>query len=398
MKVLVINCGSSSIKYGLFAMPAGEALASGLVERIGEPQACHRYSDAGDSAQQSETLSVADHREALARIIAVLTTSGAVTDLSELAAIGHRVVHGGELFRQPTRIDDEVIAQIRELVPLAPLHNPAGLAGIEVSLQAAPGVPQVAVFDTAFHHSMPDFACHYALPRRFYSQYRVRRYGFHGISYSYVAKQAARLLQRPLEELNLIALHLGNGASAAAIANGRSVDTSMGMTPLEGLVMGTRSGDIDPAIPFYLGREAGLAPDEVETILNRESGLKGLCGSSDMREVHRLAETGDADARLALDMVCQRLRKYIGAYSAVLGHVDALVFTGGIGENDSWLRARSCSGLATLGIRIDPQKNARPDAGDRAVHHADSRVSILVVPTDEELEIARQVSGCLQAR
>ncbi len=397
MKVLVINCGSSSIKYRLFAMPAGDVLASGLVERIGEPQACHRYSNAGDRAQQSEPLSVPDHREALAHILTALTAAGSVTDLSELGAIGHRVVHGGELFRQPTRIDDEVIAQIRGLVPLAPLHNPAGLTGIEVSLRAAPGVPQVAVFDTAFHHSLPDYACHYALPRHFYSQYRVRRYGFHGISYSYVAGRAAGLLQRPLQELNLIALHLGNGASATAIANGRSVDTSMGMTPLEGLVMGTRSGDIDPAIPFYLGREARLSADEIENTLNRESGLKGLCGSNDMREVHRLADEGDPAAQLALEMVCHRLRKYIGAYAAVLGRVDGLVFTGGIGENDSCLRARTCDGLQILGIHLDADKNASPQGGDRAIHRDDNPVAVLVIPTNEELEIARQVADCLQA-
>lgn len=397
MKVLVINCGSSSVKYRLFAMPAGEVLASGLVERIGEPRACHRYSNAGDTAPQSETLSVPDHREALARILTALTAAGTVTDLSELAAIGHRVVHGGELFRQPTPINEEVIAQIRELVPLAPLHNPASLSGIEVSLRAAPGVPQIAVFDTAFHHSLPDYACHYALPRHFYSRYRVRRYGFHGISYSYVAGQAARYLQRPLQALNLIALHLGNGASAAAIANGRSVDTSMGMTPLEGLVMGTRSGDIDPAIPFYLQREAALSAGEIETTLNRESGLKGLCGSNDMREVHRLADGGDPAAQLALEMVCHRLRKYIGAYAAVLGRVDGLVFTGGIGENDSWLRARACDGLEILGIRIDARKNSSLEGGDRAIQHEDSPVAVLVVPTNEELEIARQVADCLQA-
>jgi acetate kinase len=398
MKILVINCGSSSIKYRLFSMPAGEVLASGLVERIGEPQGCHRHSTAGETVAQPDTLCVPDHRAGLARIVAALTATGAVSDLSELAAIGHRVVHGGELFRRPTRVDDAVIARIRALVPLAPLHNPAGLAGIEISRQTAPGVPQVAVFDTAFHHTIPDFACHYALPRRFYTEYRVRRYGFHGISYSYVARRAASFLQQPLRNLNLVALHLGNGASATAIAAGRSVDTSMGMTPLEGLIMGTRSGDIDPAIPFYLGREAGLGAADVEDLLNRESGLKGLCGSNDMREVHRLAEAGDAAARLALEMVCHRLKKYIGAYAAVLGRVDGLVFTGGIGENDSWLRAHTCAGLETLGMRIDAQNNALPNTGDRAIHSDDSRVALLVIPTNEELEIARQVADCLRAR
>jgi acetate kinase len=394
MKILVINCGSSSIKYRLFAMPAGEVLVSGMVERIGETEGCHRTTGT-DGVPRSDRLRVADHREALRHIVDALTTAGAVRELSELGAIGHRVVHGGELFRRPTRVDAAVIAQIRELVPLAPLHNPAGLAGIEVSLQVAPGVPQVAVFDTAFHHSIPDFACHYALPRHLYAEHRVRRYGFHGISYSYVCRRAAVFLDRPPAELNLVALHLGNGASAAAVGGGHSVDTSMGMTPLEGLIMGTRCGDIDPAIPFYLGREAGLSPDAIEELLNRESGLKGLCGSNDMREVHRLAESGDQAARLALEMVAHRLKKYIGAYSAVLGRVDALVFTGGIGENDAWLRAHTCSGLATLGIEIDPQRNTGSDFGERAIHQDASRVAILVIPTNEELEIARQVSACL---
>jgi acetate kinase len=396
MKILVINCGSSSIKYRLFGMPAGEVLASGLVERIGEPQGCHRHSSGGETVPQTDTCCVRDHREGLARVVASLTASGAVNDLSELAAIGHRVVHGGELFRRPTRVDDGIVAQIRQLEPLAPLHNPAGLAGIEISRQTAPGVPQFAVFDTAFHHTMPDRAAHYALPRRFYTEYRIRRYGFHGMSYSYVARRAADFLQQPLATLNLVALHLGNGASATAIAGGRSVDTSMGMTPLEGLIMGTRSGDIDPAIPAYLNREAGLSPEEVENLLNRESGLKGLCGSNDMREVHRLAEGGDPAARLALEMVCHRLKKYIGAYAAVLGRVDALVFTGGIGENDSWLRAHTCAGLEGLGVLIDTQKNAAPNAGDRAIHQEGSRVAVLVIPTNEELEIARQVAACLQ--
>ena len=398
MKILVINCGSSSIKYRLFAMPEGETLAAGLVERIGESQARHRHTNKGAGTQQNTGLQIADHRAGLTRIVATLRSSGAITELSELAAIGHRVVHGGELFRTPVRIDETVVAQIRALVPLAPLHNPAGLAGIEVSRETAPGVPQIAVFDTAFHHTIPAFAYRYALPRRLYSDYGIRRYGFHGISYSYVAREAARLLDRPLTQLNMVALHLGNGASATAIAGGRSVDTSMGMTPLEGLIMGTRSGDIDPAIPFYLGREADLGPAAVEDLLNRESGLKGLCGSNDMREVHRLAESGDADARLALEMVCHRLKKYIGAYAAVLGRLDAVIFTGGIGENDAWVRAHSCAGLDNLGICLDTGKNTHADAAARAIHADDSQVALLVVPTNEELEIARQAVACLQAQ
>jgi acetate kinase len=395
MKVLVINSGSSSIKYQLLVMPEGTVLAAGAVERIGEAGKCHHVRQDDGNTVEIAADDVNDHRGGLEHIIATLTASGVVTKLSELFAIGHRVVHGGESFRQPTRIDTTVIEQIRVMIPLAPLHNPSNLLGIEVALNTAPGVPQVAVFDTAFHHTIPDYAYHYALPRRFYAEYKVRRYGFHGTSHSYVAQQAARFLQRPLEQLNLITLHLGNGASAAAIAAGRCVETSMGMTPLEGLVMGTRCGDIDPAIHFYLGRTASLSEQELEDLLNRESGLKGICGSNDMREVHRLAADGDDQARLALAMVCHRLKKYIGAYYAVLGRLDALVFTAGIGENDAWLRAATCAGLETLGIRINEQANTQATDRDRAIHHTESPVAILVVPTNEEFEIARQVVDCL---
>ena len=376
MKVLVINSGSSSIKYQLFDMPEERVLAAGIVERIGES-------------------SVPTHRDGLAIIGKALHDSGAIKDLSGLSAIGHRVVHGGEHFKQPALINSEVVAQIRQMTPLAPLHNPANLLGIELAMQAAPDVPQVAVFDTAFHHSIPAHAWRYAIPEKLYSEHHVRRYGFHGTSHHYVAKQAALLLGKPLESLNLITLHLGNGASAAAIRQGRSVDTSMGMTPMEGLMMGTRCGDIDPAIHFYLGREAGLSNAQIESLLNKKSGLQGICGSNDMREVHRLAESGDDGARLALLMYCYRIKKYLGAYYAVLGHLDAVVFTGGIGENDASVRAQACDGLAGLGIDIDSEKNTRRSEAAFAIQRDTSPVKILVIPTDEELEIALQTVNCI---
>jgi len=395
MKILVINSGSSSIKYQLFATPGGGVIGAGAVERIGEAEGLHRYRTSNDE-DDVDHCCVADHRAGLVQIFQILQQAGMVDDLSELSAIGHRVVHGGEYFHAPALVDQEVMDRIRDMIPLAPLHNPANLMGIEVAMQHAAAIPQVAVFDTAFHQTLPPHAFHYAIPERFYSELRVRRYGFHGTSHFYVAKQAASTLGRPLETLNLITLHLGNGASAAAIQQGRCVDTSMGMTPLEGLIMGTRCGDIDPAIQFYLNRVTGLGCEQLESVLNRESGLKGICGTNDMREVHRLADAGDERAQLALQMVSHRLKKYIGAYVAVLGHVDAIVFTGGIGENDAWIRARACAGLDGFGIAVDPHRNAAGGPGVFAVQQQDAPVSVLVVPTDEEYEIAAQTMACLQ--
>ena len=333
MKIMVINSGSSSIKYQIFDMRDRSVLASGLLEKIGESDShlTHKTRIRGDRFDAIEkTAAVADHEQGFGLINTVLKETGALSDMAELAGIGHRVVHGGEAFKQPTLIDDAVIATIRELIPLAPLHNPANLVGIEVTRRAAPEVPQVAIFDTAFHQSIPPRAFHYALPRKLYTEDRVRRYGFHGTSHAYVAKETARFLKQPIEDINLITLHLGNGASVTAVEGGRSIDTSMGLTPLEGLIMGTRCGDIDPAIIFYLGRETGRSIEAIDNLLNKESGLKGLCGVNDMREITRLAREGDLDARLAIDMVCYRIRKYIGAYHAALGRLDALVFTGGV--------------------------------------------------------------------
>jgi acetate kinase len=345
-----------------------------------------------------KTGTVADHQAGFQLIGTVLGESGALQDTGELFGIGHRVVHGGEQFKQPSLINQKVINTIRKLIPLAPLHNPANLLGIEVAMQSAPEVPQVAVFDTAFHQSIPAHAFRYAIPHNLYQKHHVRRYGFHGTSHHYVAKQAANLMGRPLKTVNLITLHLGNGASAAAVKAGKSVDTSMGMTPLEGLIMGTRSGDIDPAIVFYLGRQTGLGRDAVESILNKDSGLKGICAVNDMREIEKLARAGNSRAQLAIEMVCYRIKKYIGAYTAVMGRLDALVFTAGIGENSALIRARSCRGLSHLGLKVDSGKNRRKSKGAFEIQTRDSTAKILVIPTNEELEIAEQTIACIKGR
>jgi acetate kinase len=388
--VLVINSGSSSIKYELFDMGARRSIAAGAVERIGERQSALEHRDAPGGGKRKQEVSAPDHRAAMQRIVETFSESGLQAVRTSLAAIGHRVVHGGSRFREPVRITAAVIEQIRELTPLAPLHNPANVIGMEVSLQLFPDVPQVAVFDTAFHQTIPPHAFHYALPQEFFQRYQVRRYGFHGTSHGYVAKQAAAFLNRPLESLKLISLHLGNGASAAAIDGGRCIDTSMGLTPLEGLIMGTRSGDLDPAILPYLARNAGLSMDQLDELLNKRSGLKGICGANDMREVLRLSNSGDQAAALAIDMYAYRIKKYIGAYLAALGGLDALIFTAGIGENSTEIRARACMGLERLGIAIDPRKNEAAAHGPRAIHTDRSPIQVLVVPTDEEWEIAEQ--------
>lgn len=366
-------------------------LSSGLIEQIGAATSAAKLSFVDSSGAEKElkqSCPVADHREAIKVMSEMLRESGTLVDTGELAGIGHRVVHGGEAFHQPVRIDETVIAAIEELIPLAPLHNPANLMGIRVAMEHVAQIPQVAVFDTAFHQSIPEHAYLYALPYTLYEKQKVRRYGFHGTSHSYVTRQAALYLNRPLEELNIITLHLGNGASAAAIRGGKSIDTSMGLTPLEGLVMGTRSGDLDPAILFYLSRESGLDMDTLDTLLNKESGLKGICGENDMRTISEAAEQGDHQARLALTIFCYRLKKYIGAYMAALGGVDCIVFTGGIGENSAIVRQMSCQGLERLGIRLDEGKNSTRQEDILEIQATDSSVKLLVVPTDEELEIA----------
>jgi len=393
MKILVLNSGSSSLKFELFKKADLSVLASGMIESIGDAKSTARLSFIGCSGAEQvfeRSVSIADHRSAITVMDEMLQESGALVDVTALAGIGHRVVHGGEAFHEPVRIDETVIQAIEELIPLAPLHNPANLMGIRVSMEHAADVPQVAVFDTAFHQSIPEHAYLYALPYDLYEKQKVRRYGFHGTSHAYVARQAAHYLGRPFEELNIITLHLGNGASAAAIKRGKCIDTSMGMTPLEGLVMGTRSGDLDPAILFYLGRENDMDMDTLDTLLNKKSGLKGICGENDMRCISKAAENGDHQANLALTMFCYRLQKYIGAYMAVLGGVDCIVFTGGIGENSATIRQQSCHGLEWLGVSLDDEKNTIRQKEPMEIQAADSRVKLLVVPTDEEYEIASQ--------
>ena len=395
MKILVVNSGSSSIKYQLFDMSDRNVLAGGAAERIGGDGGRLVHRDAGGSERQVESR-IADHRDAFDLIAGKLSNSGVVSGAMGLSGIGHRVVHGGETFKEPTLIDERVVEAIRELSSLAPLHNPANLLGIEIALERSPDVPQVAVFDTAFHHTIPPRAYHYAVPCDWYESHQVRRYGFHGTSHAYVAKQSAVFIDRPLDELNLIVLHLGNGASATAIAGGKSVDTSMGLTPLEGLVMGTRSGDLDPAVIFHVARRTGMPLDELDAALSRKSGLKGLCGASDMRDALAREEMGDALASLAIDVYTYRIRKYIGAYMATLGRVDAIVFTGGVGENSHSIRERSCNGLAPLGIRLDPEQNRASVNCTRTIHADDSIIQVLVVPTNEELEIAEQTLRQIQ--
>jgi acetate kinase len=393
MRVIVVNSGSSSIKYETFDLESLSTATKGLLERIGsaDSRLKHQWlAPSGKWEEIVETRPVADHREGSSFILEVSIRARTASAPQTFFGVGHRVVHGGEMFREPVIIDDATLGVIEELIPLAPLHNPANVTGIRAMRDLLPHAPHVAVFDTAFHQTMPPRALHYALPAEFYRVYGVRRYGFHGSSHRYVAREASRHLGVPPEQLNLITLHLGNGASATAIERGRSIDTSMGMTPLEGLIMGTRCGDIDPALQFYLQRKTGRPFAEIEMILNKESGLKGICGVNDMREIQNRAQGGDAQAELALDMFCYRVKKYIGSYYAALGSLDVIVFTGGIGENSAVVRSRSCEGLSGLGISLDERRNNAAAGGIREIQAGESRVRILVVPTDEELEIAQQ--------
>ena len=391
MNILVLNCGSSSVKFSLQPADGEGELLSGRAEGIGEARGRRRWRRGGDAEATDQDFAFADHRAALQWVLEL------TREVSVIDAVGHRVVHGGEHFHAPVVLDEDTLQQLRTLDPLAPLHNPHNRTGIEMALQAWPEVPQVAVFDTAFHHTLPEHAYRYAVPEDWYQRFGARRYGFHGTSHQYVSRVVPEILGRSSEELNIISLHLGNGASAAAIQAGRCIDTSMGMTPLEGLVMGTRPGDVDPGLLLHLLRE-GLSPDELEYALNQDAGLRGLCGENDLRSVHALAAQGDAAAERALAVFSHRVRKYIGGYIAVLGRVDALVFTAGVGENDAAMRARILQGLENLGLRIDHEKNSVAAESARAIHARDSSVAILVVPTREEQEIARQVVETLHRK
>ena len=379
-RVLVLNCGSSSLKYAIVEPDSGRQLADGIVERIGDSDA------------------PADHEAALRAAFDALAAQGLRLEELGLVAVGHRVVHGGPDLYEPTIVDDALLDTVEKLSPLAPLHNPPALLGIRVARRLLPDLPHVAVFDTAFFHDLPPAASTYAIDRDVAAQWHIRRYGFHGTSHQFVSRQAAAFLEEPLEALSQIVLHLGNGASASAIVGGRPIDTSMGLTPMEGLVMGTRSGDVDPGIVMYLWRTAGMSVEDIETMLNKRSGVSGLSGDIDFRALHRRMDAGSGPdqeaAQLAYDVYIHRLRKYIGAYLALLGRTDVIVFTAGVGENDAAVRMDALSGLAPLGIELDEHLNDSPARGPRRISAELSPVTVLVIPTDEELAIARD---CLTA-
>lgn len=402
MKILVINAGSSSIKYQLFEMSDRSVLAAGLVERIGEEMGRIKHQNLRDANIPvfDEEMPVPDHQIGLNRVVELLldAETGVIVSPDEITAVGHRVVHGGEKFSAPTVISDEVLKVIDALSSLAPLHNPANLTGIQVAMKLFPRAVQVAIFDTAFHQTMPAYAYRYAIPDELYEKNHVRVYGFHGTSHLYVSKAAAKHLGKPLTDTNLITAHLGNGASITAVSQGRSVDTSMGFSPLPGLIMGTRSGDIDPAVIFHLANDHGMSIAEIDKLLNKQSGLLGLCGDNDLRDIEQRVETGDEQAKLAFEMYAYRIRKYIGAYTAVLGRVDALVFTAGVGENSPAIRKEVCTALEDLGYTIDLEKNESRKSGSvTEIQTTDSRIKILVISTNEELEIARQTEAVLAA-
>jgi len=388
MEVLVINTGSSSIKYQLYRMPAAEVLARGIVEPLGEnAQLTHTY----DSRTHSAGVKASDHAEAMEVILQTLVskTVGVIEDIRQIEAVGHRVVHGGEEFTGSVVIDEEVIASLEKYADLAPLHNPPNLTGIAAARAHLPHARQVACFDTAFHTTIPEVAYMYALPYEIYEKYRVRRYGFHGTSHRYVARRAAALMDRDKYDVNVITCHLGNGCSITAVKDGKSVDTSMGLTPLEGVVMGTRTGDFDPAILFYLA-EKGYDCPTLKAMCNKESGLLGISGeSNDMRTLGESAAGGNQRAQLAIDIFCYRIKKYIGMYTAVLGTVDAVVFTGGIGENAVDVRKQICTGLEQIGIEIDEEINNATCQKEGLISTQNSRVKVFVIPTDEEAAIAK---------
>lgn len=388
MKVLVINAGSSSIKYQLYQMPDATVLAKGIVEKIGEEASklSHCYNDKTHTIDAK----VENHEEGMELILSMLVSKdvGVIESVSEIGAVGHRVVHGAEEFTGSVVIDEKVIASIEKFADLAPLHNPPNLTGIRAAQHKLPKAKQIACFDTAFHTTIPEVAYMYALPYELYEKYRIRRYGFHGTSHRYVARRAAALMGKGKYDVNLITCHLGNGCSITAVKNGKSVDTSMGLTPLEGVVMGTRTGDFDPAVLFYLA-DKGYDTKTLNSLCNKKSGLLGISGlSNDMRNLSKLAEEGNTGAKLAIDIFCYRVRKYIGAYTAVLNMVDAVVFTGGIGENAVDVRQQICSGLDRIGIEIDLNKNRSTVAKEGQISTDSSKVKVLVIPTNEEAAIA----------
>ena len=398
MKTLVINCGSSSVKYQLIDTDTEKSLAKGMVARIGMSGAVLTHKP-HDRPEVKVTGDILDHIVAIEYVVSMLLSEnhGVIKDSSEIGAIGHRVVHGGEQFADSVLITPELMGTLRSLIDLAPLHNPHNIRGINACEKTLPGIPQVAVFDTAFHHEMPPRAYIYGIPYVLYKRYGIRRYGFHGMSHRFVSERAAAMLGRPYEEVRTITCHLGNGASVAAVNGGVSVDTSMGFTPLEGLLMGTRSGDLDPAIILHIMAREELSLHEANTLLNKHSGIAGISGvSSDMREIEEAVKEGNANAKLALDVYSYRLRKYIGSYSAAMGGLDAVVFTAGVGENSPLTRSQACEGLKYLGIEIDEDKNAAANGKEMDIATDDSKVRVLVIPTNEELVIARDTKRIVE--
>ena len=390
MKVLVINCGSSSLKYQVLDMTDESVLAKGLVERIGMDGSVINHTKTGEDKVVNE-VPMKDHKDAIAQVLAAIQDPehGVVSDMSEIGAVGHRVVHAGEMYAESVLIDDTVIKALEECVELAPLHNPPNLLGIAACRELMPSTPMVAVFDTAFHQTMPPESYIYAIPYEYYEKYKIRRYGFHGTSHKYVAERAAAMLGKDMSELKLITCHLGNGASVTAIKNGKVYDTSMGFTPLEGLVMGTRSGDIDPAIVTYIRQKENLQPGVANDILNKKSGVLGVSGvSSDFRDIESAVEEGNERAELALRMFAHRVKHYIGAYIAEMNGVDAIIFTAGVGENDISMREIICADMENLGIKLDPIKN-KVRGQETVINSEDSKVALLLIPTNEELMIAR---------
>lgn len=391
MIILILNAGSSSLKYQLYNMQNEEVIAKGLVERIGMDSSIITHKAKGHS-EIRDVSEILDHVTAVKRVIDMLTHRefGIIKSMNAIDAVGHRVVHGGEVFKESVLVTQEVKLEIRQLFDLAPLHNPAHMMGIVAVESNLPDVPQVVVFDTAFHQTMPSKAYLYPIPTVLYRRHKIRRYGFHGTSHAYVSTHAADYLNKPLEQMKMVTCHIGNGASCAAIRDGKSVDTSMGMTPLEGLMMGTRSGDIDPAIVPYVMNKEELTLSEVNSMLNKHSGMLAISGtSSDMREITEAMQEGDKNAQLAFDMYVYRLKKYIGSYAAAMNGIDVLVFTAGIGENSAIVREAVCNGISFLGIEIDAMANQIRSSGPREISTANSKVKVLVVPTNEELLIAR---------
>lgn len=390
MKVLVINCGSSSLKYQLMDMRNEEVIAKGLAERIGIEGSVLKHQPTGSDKITIER-PMPTHKEALQTLVDALLDKnyGVIKDMSEISAVGHRVVHAGEKFAYSVVLDDEVMKALKDCIEIAPLHNPPNIMGIEACKQIMPNVPMVGVFDTAFHQTMPKEAYIYAIPYEFYEKYRIRRYGFHGTSHKYVAERAAAMLGKPLEELKLITCHLGNGASVAAVKYGKSVETSMGFTPLEGLAMGTRSGDIDPAIIKYVAEKENMSVAQVDGMLNKKSGVLGISGvSSDFRDIEQAAEKGNERAQLALEVYVHKVKKYIGAYAAVMNGVDAVIFTAGLGENSTEMRRDICKDMCFLGIEVDDAKN-NVRGKETDISKDGSKVKVLLIPTNEELMIAR---------